>query len=328
MILAFSVFLILGLLSESIALFLMLGTHWPVLAVLLVHLIASLSIVAALNQFKPLYDQYDTRIRLLYFLIVFFIPLLGIGGALLFARWLYLAQRAFLRQNIYHLDIDASLEKLNKKYSVGGLRIHLQTKEVGLDHRIEALKVASGLPQEKINHLIRSMLPEEQDELRLLAFHLLSKQEKKLIPDINRALNLLKTVKTADKKARLERFLANKYWELIYLGLIEPGIRIFILKQTLYYTEQALTHFDKDYTLWFLLGRIHLQLNHPDLAIEAFQKTIALGAFEISVIPYLIEAHFKKREYAEIRALIPKLSTIVTMDITKAMVKFWSVAHA
>jgi cytochrome c-type biogenesis protein CcmH/NrfG len=56
-----------------------------------------------------------------------------------------------------------------------------------------------------------------------------------------------------------------------------------------------------------LLGRILLRLSRPAEARAALERALALGASRLSVLPWLAEAAFRERRFADVRAALSAL---------------------
>lgn len=324
----FSLLLLVGLLLEITGLLGFAHLNGQMIFILLgVHFVASCCIMLAINQFKTAYRHYNFSLIIMLFLLVFFVPILGIIGSLVIARSLSLSQKNYHKHHIYHIILDDIHSPLRNKYGAGGLRVNLQSSHLPLANRINALKILSTMSPGKINNLVRTVLPDKQDELRLLAFNLLKSQEKIIIPEISKALQLLQQEKSVLKKAKLQKWIALEYWELVYRSLVEPNLIDFVLQQAYQYTQLAIEYFTDDATLWLLLGRIYHRQNFVEQAIEAFEQALACGAREDCIVPYLAEAYFYQRNFSAIRPLIMAQNKIYSAQISKSLMDFWSEKH-
>jgi polysaccharide biosynthesis protein PelE len=261
-------------------------------------------------------------------MFIFFVPILGIMSSLIITRWLCLGQQSAKMQSIRSISLSDPLRPLRKKYGVSGLKIHLQSHEFPLYARVNALKSLSAIPADKSNNLIRTVLPDKQDELRLLAFKLIDQQEKKIVKQINSALELSKNSLSENEKTKLYKWLALEYWELVHCSLIEPVMLNFVLNQTIHYINLSKEHSDNDPSLWYLLGRIHLIKTNYELAINAFEQAIKHGYLKNRVLPYLAEAYFFQHKYHETKQLLSSIHTLGTGQISHTIIAFWSQQHA
>lgn len=327
MIIIFSFLVLTGLILQIVALFVLQHGLLSIFLALSMLLVGSFCIITAIDQYKSYYRFYTTPIRFMIFLIVFFIPVLGVIAGLLLMRWLWQSQQNKHKNLIHDIVISNIPKPLRSRYGIGGLRVSLQSRELPIENRVEALKALSLMPPRNINNLVRTVLPDTNDELRLLAFYILSKQEKKIVPKINKALRLLKHEESPYEKAKLERWIAYEYWELVYCNLIEPGLMDFVLVRVLHFAKLAQEYFHEDSNLWLLQGRAHFYMNQFNEASEAFAKALSHGASKNRIIPYLVEIYFYQRNFTAIKALIKSQSVISGEQFGKALMNFWSIEN-
>lgn len=323
----FSIYFIIGIGLENLVVFGLLKEAWPILIIILLHAAASFFIVYAIHQFRNAFVSYNKAIIAMLFMFVFFIPILGIIASLVLARWLCIAQSTPIPQKMKTLDLLPQIKPLRVSYGVSGLKIQLQSAKTPLDARINALKVLTTLPPSKGNILIRSILPDKQDELRLLAFKLIDAQENKIISLINKNLELLDTVDTEEQKAKIYKYLGRQYWELVYTNLIEPSMINFVLDQAISYFEKVKTPLQKDPMYWYVLGRIYLRKKKYDLAISAFDQALIYGETKYRIIPYLAEAYFYQKNYKLTKQLLSSSKFLVVTQFSQSIIEFWSKTH-
>jgi tetratricopeptide (TPR) repeat protein len=260
------------------------------------------------------------------FCIAWFIPFFGVIGVFLLARWLRISQSRFHKDYVKDIVFENLVQPMRFNYGIGGLRQRLESKNLSVNTRISALNSINSLGSSAGNHLIRTMLPESQDEIRLLAFYLLSKQEKKFIPKISKALNLLQHESDDASRAELAKNIAIEYWELTYHGLVEENLVNFVLGLALKYALDAKKVLLKDPSLEFLLGRLYLRLKSYESAKDCLLSAISYGAMPSRVIPYLAEAYYYQKNYTAIKSCM-KEAAILDLGYVDLITQFWS-SHA
>lgn len=322
----FSICMALGLGLEGLAWFWLWQATVPVWILLGAHLVSTVLVLSGIYQFKPLYIEFNKQVVIMLFLIVLLVPLLGIVGGLVFARMMYVSQKMYQKQNIIYLEHVHHARSLRSKLGPGGLLFRFQSKSMPLFERINALQIASGLPPQHINHLLRTVLPDEQDELRLLSFHLLNNQEKRIVPHLNKALKALKQTRSPEQRAKLHKWLAFQYWELMYRKLIEHALVDFVLNKTLHHAKLARKDCPNDASLWFLIGRAYLRQQKLNLSIKAFKQSIVYGINHSRVLPYLAEAHFYLHQFGATRKALAPFVGQPTVRLSKRVIDFWNKA--
>ncbi len=322
MIIIFSFYLILGIALQLMALVL-LHHHSGWIIPISVNIFASGSIIIAIDQFKSKYHYYNNEIRFMIFVLCLFVPFFGIIASLFIMRRLYKSQHGVQLHPIQEVALTYPNKQIRDRYGIGGLRIHLLSSQFSLGTRINALKTLSTMAPNKINHLVRTILPDTVDELRLLAFYVISKQEKLFIVEINKSLQLLQQAETEQEKSKIASWLAFQYWELVYRNLVETSLVDFVLQKSYHYAKQALNYFVEDHDLLFLLGRISCKQKKYDEALQFFTDAITNGAGRTRILPYLAEVYFYQRNFSAIKTLFASNRIGVSMQIRADIMSFW-----
>lgn len=261
------------------------------------------------------------------FLICFFIPGLGEIISIFIVFSLY-HQHAKFHEHIEILDNSINLLKikpLNAEYGAGGGLLRLLDQKAPPENRTNALFKMAKLPLSQMNSMLYELLPDSSDELRLLAFNILDEQEGRMSQTISQLqTELLNDTNSETIKARLQKNLAQLYWDLVYQRLIIVELEKSMLEKAQSYAKNAAKVLTEDGTLWSLLGRIYSRLNQYQHAKQAFNKARALKAPAAKVIPYLAEIHFKNLDFIEVAkdlSSTPELQDITLMAEVK---HFWN----
>ena len=256
------------------------------------------------------------------FLLAFFIPLWGILISLFVALTLVRFRTQFYKHaellnnriNVQHL------RPVKSHYGEGGALRNLLYGSSAFQ-RTEALITLGQFAD--VNEVMYTLLADDLDEIRLLAFNILEQQERFISEDIEQLLNLLETEDLSEEiRAKFEKNLALHYWELVYRRLIFHELEMSILEKALDYALSALTVLPSDATLWGLLGKIFTRLKKFPEAEEAFFKTTLFNVIPSQVLPYLAEIKYKQRDYLAVKKY---LDSDALLDVTRiAPVKsFW-----
>lgn len=177
-------FLIIGCLLDSAALFLFFGSPQSLLLAFVLHAAALTCIIIHLSVNQRAFKQFTPLIISFMVSLALFIPLLGLIGVFALTRWLVKAQKHFHRTRIKTLSIQGIRRPILRQFDVGGLKARLQMKGVAPNQKIAAMQAASLHAASTLNRLFRALLSDNNDEVRLFAFQLLSQQEKRIIPQI------------------------------------------------------------------------------------------------------------------------------------------------
>jgi tetratricopeptide (TPR) repeat protein len=266
-----------------------------------------------------------------FFCVSFFVPLLGFAGLLgtaLVGR--LLPERARREQFEMHrapvyAPRDAEAASVRSK---GGVRLHLENSQAPVETRLKALLAVQSLPARVANPLVREMLSDPSDDLRLVAYGILDAREKSINARIHSASQRLaaEPLPPARERAALERQLADLYWELIYQGLVQGDLREHAVAQARNHLDQALSLDPEDAGLWSLCGRLAAMEGGYDEAQRAFERARLLGQPESRVLPYLAEVAFRRRAFDEVRELARKMGAASPTQRIAQVVAYWDAA--
>jgi tetratricopeptide (TPR) repeat protein len=303
-------------------------------AVLFVYLAAhaAASALAALVLVPLLPKAQRTRPRLtllFFFSIAFFVPVLGafgLIGAAIVGR--LLPERA-RRENFEMHEApvyDPRAGEIAALRSKGGVRIQLENAAAPTEARLKALLAVQSLPARVANPLVREMLSDPSDDLRLVAYGILDAREKSINARIHAAMQRLGQAPPSRERAALERQLADLYWELVYQGLVQGALREHALARARAHLDQALSLDPEDGALWSLSGRLAAQEGGFDEAQRAFERARAFGLPEARVLPYLAEMAFRQRRFDDLRELARKLGASSPTQRTAQVIQYWGAA--
>ncbi len=300
-------------------------------AVLLVHVIACAIVTSCCFLLMPRQFRLPRKLVWVYlFNFSFIAPVLGAIGLLFMTR---ITLRQAEEQS--HLAVPVSV--LLPEYDVqgkdvtrkgqGSIRSRLG-KNVPANVRMQSLLTLQAVPTRVSNPILEELLSDSTDDVRLVAFGMLDAEEKQLSVLIHRERELLERELTPEQRYTCLRHLAELHWELIYASLAQGELRHHILGQAREYLEKALMGgVQLNSGIWFLKGRILLAHGEVDEAGRALQQAVALGQPKISVLPYLAEIAFKRREFALVKTYMQDLVYLNAASRTRAIADFWTGAH-
>jgi polysaccharide biosynthesis protein PelE len=152
----------------------------------------------------------------------------------------------------------------------------------------------------------KELLFSNNDELRLLANSYLKNAEKylqELIYELEKVLESQDLRK--DVKFFVCRALAFLNWDVYYLGFMEEQIAKKYLDNAKDYVIKAL-EIKEDPSLYLLMGRMELSSGDYQRAYEHFKRALDLGMEPVKVLPYLLEALYKLRDFKELKQFSEK----------------------
>jgi len=283
-----------------------------VLTFLAMHLAASvLAAPAALLLFPAHYRTPRPQVLALLFSFAFFIPLLGILGllaALAITRLLPLQRVSQPFAEVKPPEYVLSIRDPEIHFRAAGLRATLLDPALPVELRMRSLIALQNMPTRIAAPMLRRLLGDPSDDIRLVAYGILDQKEKIINGQIQEDLSTLPGLADADARVNTLRHLAELHWELIYAGLVQGDVRTYTLEQVLKYTGEALALSDAEPGLWLLRGRALHACRELDGAADAYARAIERGLSEVRALPYLAEIAFDRHDFATLRRHLGRLS--------------------
>lgn len=265
-------------------------------------------------------------LRALVFGAGYALPGLGFVAALAGALLLR-ALPAYRRHDVFEPH---ALPKIDPHQRAGagfrqsGLSSFLSNPQAPEASRLRALVALQSVPGRVAAPLLRGVLADPSEDLRLLAYGMLDNHEKRLNDEIHRERKRLADAAagSADALAATRR-LADLYWELIYQELVQGDLFRHALDASLRYTESALAAQPADPTMQLRRGRLLHLLGHDAPAAAAYDQALALGLPLTRITPYLAELAFARRDFPAVRRLMRDLGPWRALPRLKPVVDYW-----
>jgi len=179
------------------------------------------------------------------------------------------------------------------------------------------------MPTSVVSPVLRHLLSDPVDDVRMMAFGMLDSEEKKVTSRILDVLPRLKSAVTDRERFRYSRLLAELYWELVYSRIVLGDLRNHMLRQAHAHAKEALELVPDDAGLQFLAARILSELGLSDEAEGRLELAIQQGLSPHRVIPYLAERAYGRREFSGPRNLMHSIENApVTPQLGQA-VEYW-----
>jgi polysaccharide biosynthesis protein PelE len=203
--------------------------------------------------------------------------------------------------------------------------------------RIDVVMALRNMEARRAVPLLKLALHHPSEDVRLLAFAIFERREKRLrtsIRALERRLAQLESrspqssAEHGGARARCHRRLAQHYWELCYGRFVNGDLEIDVLERAARHA-QAAESLESDATTALLLARIHLRQRKAAEAWQYLERAERAGAHPGSSVPLFAEAAYALRRFEEIPRLLQRLqgSELCRPDLAE-VAQFWTERRA
>jgi hypothetical protein len=205
-------------------------------------------------------------------------------------------------------------------------RARLRNSRLDPAARVTALMAVAGQARPGTGALLREMLADPVEDLRLLAYGLLDRREKAISERLIRERNALEQITDPVEQHATAARVAQLFWELVYQDLVQGDMATYALDQAQRYALLAVEgrHGKGAGGVWLLLARIGLRRGALDAAEDALDRAAAAAMPRAALVPYLAELRFKQRRYGEIAALMYELGNQPMSGSLAAVQQYWA----
>lgn len=298
------------------------------LAFLALHGAASVLTALAIRLLLPRrYTQPRAWVLAFLFAYNFFMPVLGMGITLLafmLGIWLPRLSRRHDYASVAPPRFTTHRNQEGTGFRGGQVRAQLGNPQAPLDQRLKALVALQDTPAHATGALLRKLLSDPADDLRLLAYGILDGKEKQIMQRIQENQRLLDAGQADEGERHAgHKRIAELYFELIYQDLVQGDMRRFAGEQVRQHIRDAQRHDAGDAGLWFMLARLELQAADVDAAAHALEQAQRGGFARERLLPYVAELRFLQRRYGDVRQLFGELQATSTLPAVRAMRGYW-----
>lgn len=265
-----------------------------------------------------------------FFTLCFFIPVFGVPGLLavvVIARLVGKRGKRDAFTTATAPEFAPHSDAADAPHTHGPVRAQLSNPHSGVEVRMRALLAIQDLPSRVANPVIRGMLADPSDDVRLVAYGILDGREKQINARIQSARAQL-TGEDPLGRLTAEKELAELYWELIYQGLVQGDLQEHAAAQSRKHYEAALKLAPEDAALWTLGGRLATLAGQYEEAQNAFARAALYGLPEVRALPYLAEVAFRMRRFDRVRLLLRRIAQTSHTQRMAQVIDYWNVQDA
>ena len=216
-------------------------------------------------------------------------------------------------------------QRRKSQFRQAGLRSFLGKTEVPVPVRMRAIAALQHVAGRTAAPLLRGVLSDPNDELRLLAYGMLDSLEKRINRAIGVELNALDSAAEGSEQAlHSVHHLSDLYWELVYEDLVQGDLRAHAIRESLRYCNLVLQQRSDNAALHLRRGRLLDESGHADEAEQAYVQARALGLPATRVMPYQAQLCFGRRDFAQTRALMQRLDQWSALPRLRPVIDYWN----
>ncbi|BEV71943.1 MULTISPECIES: lipopolysaccharide assembly protein LapB [unclassified Paludibacterium] len=322
-----------GILLQSYVLYRLLtapmqtaSSSWVVCMLLLQALAALLATPATLTLLPRRFKHRQALTGLFLWCYLFAVP---IGGLLLTCGAIALASRLPAEPEDLPIELTWAPTFLAPQASTSfgrgaHLKSVLQSQGAASSFRMTALMAMQAMPMRTVSPLLRTMLDDQFEDIRLLAFWMLDRQEKELTQKILDQLPRLKLTLSKSERYRVNKELALLYNELVYSYLVQGDVYRHAAREADRYAAEALALMPGDASLWRLRGRLALDRGDTASATTMLDLAMVHGFERLRLLPYLAEVAYLDKDYAQVKALLAAQPLSSALPVMQPVIRYWS----
>ncbi|RMA97659.1 tetratricopeptide repeat protein [Hydrogenothermus marinus] len=284
--------------------FLIFDNIFSIYVYIIFHLIASFFISLVLTPiFAIKLKKQKVKIIILLTTFIFITSVIGIILSIIYVLFYKTSKKKNLNIDILETeDLEEHIPIIKRRLGEGSLQNFNKNLPEHIKLNILSLQKRLKYPNKGV--ILKEAFSDNNDEIRLLAFSIFSKEEDNINKNIFELQKKLENVNSKEEKADIYKNIAVLYWESIFLGIVDEELKNYYLDLSKEYFLKALS-LKQDPEIKFYLGRIALLEKDYKLAEEYLSKAYELG--NRKVIPYLMEIYYEKKDFKKIFNLVKNI---------------------
>ena len=286
----------------------------------------------------PLLPSQRARPRIPLVLLIlacsYAVPLAGFLGILAAAATLHFLGRSHANtqfESVVLPEFDLHQHRQGN-FRHAGLRSFLGNNDAPIQARMRAMVALQYVSGRTASPLLRSVLSDPSEDLRLLAYGMLDSLEKRINLAIDQELSALQmaghtpqTPAGAPDALESMRRLSDLHWELVYQELVQGDLRDHAIRESLRHCEAVLQAQPGNAPLHLRRGRLLHALGRPLEAEASYEQASSLGLPATRVLPYQAQLCFERGDYTKARELVQALGSWGALPRLRPIIEYWSV---
>ena len=263
----------------------------------------------------------------------FAVPVAGFVGIMLAILVLYIYRAPVRPDDFDSLQLpEFDLhQRMQGSFRQAGLRSFLGNPQAPAQARMSAMVALQFVSGRVASPLLRTVLSDPSEDLRLLAYGMLDTLEKRVNRAIDAELLALQAAQADEgvdtpgaQTLEAAQRLSDLYWELVYQQLVQGDLRAYAIDESLRYCDLVLQHRPQHPQLTLRRGRLLHEQGDLDGATQAYAQARALGLPATRVLPYQAEAAFAQRHFDEAQQRMHELDQWDALPRLRPVINYWS----
>ncbi|MFY3386424.1 hypothetical protein [Paracidovorax sp. MALMAid1276] len=263
----------------------------------------------------------------------FTVPVAGFLGILLAVVVLYVYRAPTRPEDFGSLQLpEFDLhQRMQGSFRQAGLRSFLGNPQAPAQARMSAMVALQFVSGRVASPLLRTVLSDPSEDLRLLAYGMLDTLEKRVNRAIDTELAALQAAQAAEGtdtpgplSLEASQRLSDLYWELVYQQLVQGDLRQHAIGESLRYCDDVLRQRPQHPQLTLRRGRLLHEQGDLEGATRAYEDARSLGLPATRVLPYQAEAAFEQNDFDRARELLHELGQWDALPRLRPVIDYWS----
>lgn len=240
-----------------------------------------------------------------------------------------------------HVDDFSSLQlpefdlhqRMQSGFRQTGLRAVLGNSEVPARSRMRAMVALQHVSGRISSPLLRNVLNDSSEDLRLLAYGMLDSLERNISRSIDQELDTLRRAQASEDSPaqrlgpvgmQAAEKLSALYWELVYQNLAQGDMRDHAIRESLRYCDLVLGQQPNHAQHTLRRGLLLHALGRNEEAALSYDLALQQGLPATRVLPYLAELSFEQRDFERTRQLMQQLDEWSSLPKLRPVIDYWS----
>lgn len=291
------------------------------------HLVASFLFALVVRGVLPdKYREPSQAVLALLTSFAFFIPIFGLLALVAGVLTVLSVPRgrvAMPFDTVRHPEFSTPQRDQAVRIRATGLRTLLLDPTLAPELRLRSLMALQNIPIRRAGPLLRRLLGDPSDDMRLTAYGLLDRESRRIGDAVQKELAALPRITERGPRLNALRRIAELYWELVYTGLAQADLSEHALGEGLKHCDAALAIAGRDPGLLLLRGRLLNAKGDATGALEAFEKAMEAGLSVERAAPYVAEIAFEAGDFDGVRRQLERMDPQANPTVAP-LVRFWA----